>query len=93
MSWDFLNSRNRLTTVDINEIEEWSLRSDDLTHRFLARLVSEYRKLEHELIDPNYMYAGGRIHRQALMVRDVEVMQLRKEVSDMKIAPCTVNKT
>ncbi len=53
----------------------------------IGNLVSEVRKLLHELKDPNYLYASTRIHRQAVISRDATIQRLEKEIMELKCPP------
>lgn len=66
--------------LDLNVIEELALSKDDLIHQYCAKLILRVRQLEHDLTDPNYLYAGTRICRQALVVRHQEMQKIREQV-------------
>ena len=50
---------------------------DTLEHRIIQRLLREVLRLRHELDDPAYMYAGGRIRRDAILCRNAAIEALR----------------
>lgn len=79
MSLDFLtNSTKPLDEMDLQECERHALCSDTLIQQIAARLLVEVRKLQNQLNDPAYMYAGSRIHRHALVVREFRKAELPK---------------
>jgi hypothetical protein len=45
--------------------------------------ISLARFLDHQLNDPNYMYSG-RIHRQAIITRDMEIEALRAKIKKLE---------
>jgi hypothetical protein len=75
----------------LNELDEWENKAcGEGWHDVIIRsLVSEVRRLQHQLDDPNYLYAGSRIHRQALIVRDAEADRLREIVAKLKAEMAT----
>lgn len=46
----------------------------------VATLVSEVRRLNHELADPRFIYGGSRAPRQAITCRNIEISALRAEL-------------
>lgn len=70
---------------DLSRAEELAMTEGTAMAQWLAKCVSEIRRLRHELNDPNYMYSG-RIHRQAVICRDVEIDRLRKRIEDLENA-------
>ncbi len=54
-------------------------------HFIMRQLISEVRRLRHELADPNYLYSG-RIHRQGIISRNMEIDRLNKEIRELKTA-------
>ena len=64
-------------TVNLDLAEEFACTGQSVDKQLIARLVSQVRSLQHQLNDPNYLYAGGRIHRQALISREMEANLLR----------------
>lgn len=65
---------------DLHDIETLVHAEDTIIARLAQALVVEVRRLKHELNDPNYMFAGGRIPRAALICRTTEIDKLRKEL-------------
>jgi hypothetical protein len=70
--------------LNLTEIEELALSKDDKLHQLAALLVLRVRQLEHELADPNYSY-GGRICRQAIVTRNVEIERLRDKIKEQNL--------
>lgn len=66
------------------EMEEAGATEDSPLAFHVCELVSEVRRLKHELADPNYLYAG-RIHRQAILSRNATIDQLLREVKRLKV--------
>jgi hypothetical protein len=83
MAWDFLYRSDKLTESDLYDIEQHACKNDTLEVQLLCRLVTECRKLQHELNDPNYQYSG-RIHRQAIICRDAEIDRLRTRLKEVE---------
>lgn len=50
----------------------------------ITRLVDEIRKLKHELVDPRYTYANGRVTRQSITVRNAEISALLAQIRELK---------
>ncbi len=48
----------------------------------LMQLLTQCMTLEHRLVDPNFMYAGGRATRLSIVSRNAEIDALRKEIKD-----------
>lgn len=75
----------------LNEMEEKAASVGDQMSQWVCQLVSEVRRLKHELVDPNYLYANGRIHRQAVVSRNAEIEKLKAECKartfDAKLIP------
>lgn len=69
--------------LDLHGIEQAACASDSTEAAMILNLVSEVRRLKHELDDPNYLYAG-RIHRQAIVSRDARIEKLRTEVKRLQ---------
>jgi predicted RNase H-like nuclease (RuvC/YqgF family) len=68
--------------LNLHEIEELALSEDTPIHQYAAQLVLRVRELEHELVDPNYLYGGTRISRQAIVWRNQEAERLRKQIKE-----------
>lgn len=47
-------------------------------------LVRRLYKVLHDLADPNYQFAGGRIPRGALLSRNADIDRLKKEIQELK---------
>lgn len=90
MSHTFLGSTFCPSLEDVNEfansegakLEKHS--SVTVLVQYLQTCVLEIRRLQHELNDPNYMYAGSRICRLALDTRVAEIDLLRNQVKEQK---------
>jgi hypothetical protein len=72
-----------ISESQLSQAEEMAVAGDSALHQYLARCVSEVRRLRHELNDPNYSYSG-RIHRQAILCRNVEIDALRERVKQLE---------
>jgi hypothetical protein len=80
----FLTNGKRLEECDLQECERVALKGDSLEQQMLGRLLIEVRKLQHELADEQYRYAGTRIHRHALVCRDLKIDELREKVAALE---------
>lgn len=78
-----MSGNSYIENDDLNRAEEIAVEGDSAMHQYLGRCVSEIRRLRHELDDPNYQYVG-RIHRQAILVRDARIDKLLKEIAELK---------
>lgn len=47
-------------------------------------IMRELLRLKSQLEDPNYMYAGGRIHRHAILTRNGQIDALRQEIKSLR---------
>lgn len=68
-----------LTDADLIVMERLAFASETAECHAIQRLLAEVRRLRHELADPNYMYAGTRIHRHALLDRNARLDRKRAE--------------
>jgi chromosome segregation ATPase len=68
--------------LNLTEIEELALSKDAPIHVAAGLLVCRVRQLTHELADPNYLYAGGRICRQIVVSRNEKIKELIKELKE-----------
>lgn len=84
MALSFLSSPGPLSDSDLHEAERVALASDSLPGQLAARLLVEVRRLQHQLADPSFMYAGGRIHRHAIVCRQTEIDALRQDAARLK---------
>lgn len=83
--YGFLNTSEPLSEADLQRIEEDVFKDGDtLDKRVICRLLNEIRRLRHELNDPAYQYAGGRIHRHAVMCRDGQIDTYMNELSEAR---------
>jgi hypothetical protein len=70
--------------LDLTRVEEEALKNpDDLMSAYVQKLVFRVRELDHELANPNYLFAQGRISRQALVIRNQEIEKLRSQIRDL----------
>lgn len=69
--------------LDLHKMEEQACALDTLEARNVRALVSEVRRLQTALDDPNYLYSG-RIHRQAILCRNAEIDKLREKVAKLQ---------
>lgn len=68
---------------ELDAMERFAMTEETLMALNVGKLVSEVRRLKHELADPNYLYVG-RIHRQSILCRDAQIDVLRKEIAELK---------
>jgi hypothetical protein len=80
---DCLTKSGPLNETDLGELEVLAFEGDDLVHRSLQHLLREVRRLRHELADPAFMYAGGRIRRDAILCRNAENDQLQEQIKKL----------
>lgn len=80
--YDFLYARGEMVSADINECELEAVKGDTLLHQMLSRVLAELDRVKHEAADPMYLYAGSRISRMALMVREAVIDKLRDEAKN-----------
>ncbi len=79
-----LRNADPLNSLDLSDMEEVLYKQPISYEAQIAlRLLSECRRLQHELADPNYQYSG-RIHRAAILSRNAEIDALRKTVEELK---------
>lgn len=69
--------------IDLRMAEELAVTEDTAMSQWLSKCVSEVRRLQHELNDPNYSYSG-RIHRQAILCRNAEIDRLQKRIKELE---------
>lgn len=84
MSFNFLNTTDELSSADLHIIEEKYAGKDNLESSLIMRLCNELRNLQHESKNPNYFYAGSKIHRQAILCRNNQINDLREELKKLK---------
>lgn len=80
-----------MSELNLLEMEEAAYKAEqikgfafhNLTQSIIV-LTSEVRRLNHELVDPRYMYSTGRVPRQGITCRNAEIDALRKEVEQLK---------
>lgn len=74
-----------LLEKDLENVEKLALSypQEDIKS-WLAEAIVTIRHLQHQLNDPNYLYAGGRISRQAIVFRNEEIEALRNEMIRLK---------
>lgn len=76
-----------ITPEIASELHEWEVLACtpplSWERQIIGKLVSEVRKLQHELDDPNYNYVG-RIHRQAIICRNEQIASLEKQIIELK---------
>lgn len=69
--------------------------NDNLMQTIALKLLSEVRRLQHELNDPRYNYVG-RIPRTAILYRDDKIDRLNKELTKLRAINkelCNASKT
>lgn len=79
--------------ADLDAMEDWSFKEESTSNRYLQKCILEIRDLNHQLKHPNYMYAGSRICRNAILSRNMELnhycnelIELKNELHDLKQA-------
>ena len=65
------------------DIEQVAYTSNTAAHDYLSQCVSEIRRLQHELADPNYQMSG-RIHRAAVLCRDATIETQRQTIKKLE---------
>ena len=84
MNSDVLYGSQAVTEADLMDYERHAYdKPDTVVHQILSKLIWEVRRLQHELIDPRYMYCG-RATRASIVSRNVEIEGLRKELLELK---------
>ena len=74
-----------ITKQRLDDLEQEVLEIDCVKDRnIFTELISEIRELQHDLVNPNFLYGGTRIHRQAILNRDRECKKLQEEIKDLK---------
>lgn len=74
-----------MNDIYLHKIEKVACSLPDSPEKILIRdLLVECRRLQHELADPNYLYAGNRINRLAIVTRNEEIDALREELKKLK---------
>jgi len=74
-----------MKNTDINDIEDRiNSRNESQEKRWVIELISKVRSLEHDLRNPNYLYADSRIHRQAILCRNSDIALLQQELHKVK---------
>lgn len=73
-----------ISNVELADWERAAASSESHENAVIRKLVSEVRRLKHEADDPNYLYCGSRIHRQAILVRNSEIDALRAQVAELR---------
>lgn len=81
---DCIERTHSLSEMDLSELEVVAFCSDGVPQRCVQVLIREVRRLRHELEDPSFMYAGGRIRRDAILCREAEIDQLREQIKKLK---------
>lgn len=71
-----------IENAKLDEIEQYAFTLVDCSRskEFLLKLLWEYRSLLHEMNDPNYQYAGDRIHRGAILDREARINSLNQQL-------------
>jgi len=82
MNYNFLD-KAKFDPLDLTDYEELIFKGDSLVHRAAQNLLSEVLRLRGELADERFQYAGGRIHRFAIVSRNAENDELRRQVADL----------
>lgn len=78
---EWLNSARPYNARTENDLEEilFGL-PDSLAKQIATKLLSECRRLQHEIDDPNYRYSG-RIHRNAILCRNAEIRSKTERIT------------
>lgn len=77
----YLYRAGPLENADLDQAEQDALAGDTLLNQTAARLLVEVRRLRHELADPMFMYAGGRISRHAVVGRNADIERLQRDAT------------
>ncbi len=79
-----------IDSVKLSELEELAFAAEQKLNfnpgltQAVSLLVDEVRRLQYELNDPRFMYASGRVPRQAITCRNAEIRALRDEIEQLK---------
>jgi len=68
-----------IETIDLDNFEQKYSGMETEQSLLICQLISEIRSLRHELKDPNYLYCGSRIHRQAVISRNNQMNSMSEE--------------
>lgn len=74
-------------TIDEVTLDAWErigCSGDSLEKQIICNLITEVRMLQHELNDPCFKYAGGRINRQAIVSRNETIDKYLEEIKKLK---------
>ena len=78
-----------LNDADLQEMETEIGSSESLggasarTGQMLQRALWEIRKLRHALVDPNFMFASGRVTRTAIVCRNETIRVLQERITEL----------
>lgn len=73
--------------IDDTTLSQWAqiaCREDNLATRALGEAVTAITGLQHALRDPNFLYAGSRIHRMAIISRNEQIEGLIKQIGELE---------
>lgn len=81
---DILRRYDLIGESGIERLEEKASADDSLFALAILRLISALRSAFHSLEDPNYLYAGTRIHRQAILCREATIDKHRERIAELE---------
>jgi hypothetical protein len=73
-----------ITDAVLSEWERVACSEEGYLHHIASQLISEVRRLRHELADPRYIYAGGRVPRQSVIHRNEIIEKLEQEIKALR---------
>lgn len=81
----FLSNTPFLADIELDDAERYAANEpNNVSYSLLSKAILEIRRLQHILDDPNYLYTGTRICRQAIIWRDVEIDKLKKQIKELE---------
>lgn len=87
MRYDFLNRSAPMNEQDLDDAEQAVAGEDTVVAAVARKALHDLREMRHETLNPNYMYAGGRIHRAAILCREATIEKLRKQIKMLGQTP------
>lgn len=66
---------------NLDKTEELAFGGDTMLHICLQQAISDIRELQHALDNPNYKYAGSRIHRNAILDRNNQIREYQNKIA------------
>lgn len=73
-----------LADHDLHELGTLAHDGNSVPHLAMQRLVREVLRLKHELANPQFMYAGGRVSRDAILCRNATIDKQMDDLAEMR---------